>query len=454
MIPPHAAARRHRYRQVIIVSHFANTPARDRLEQILSRVNDRRHEEKAFVRLYAERARAEADAADRRRQDGASLGALDGKIVSIKDLFDVAGEQTLAGSIIRRDAAPAQRDALVVQRLRAAGAVIIGKTHMTEFAFTAVGLNPHYPVPGNATDQRLIPGGSSSGAGVSAAEDTCDIAIGSDTGGSIRIPAALNGIVGFKPTASRVPLDGSFPLSPSLDSLGPLARTVADCAITDAVMAGEQPIPPVARPIAGLRIGIPRGRLLEELSPEIANAFAASLDRLAKAGAEIVDCTLDDLIERLAEATRIGSIAGLEASRIHAGWLNDDGAPVDDRVKLPLRRRLTVRDAAISALLETRRALAAAMDERLSPFDLIALPTTPIAAVPIASVETDVAEYNRVEGLLLRNCQVANQFDLNAITLPMPGLVRPAGLMLVGRNGTDATVLASALSAEALLQEN
>lgn len=367
--------------------------------------------------------------------------------------MDIAGEPTLAGSIIRRDAPPAQKDALVVQRLRAAGAVIIGKTHMTEFAFTAVGLNPHYPVPGNATDESLIPGGSSSGAGVSAAEGTCDIAIGSDTGGSIRIPAALNGIVGFKPTASRIPLDGAFPLSPVLDSLGPLARTVADCAATDAVMAGEQPRPLVARPVADLRIGIPRGRLFEDLSPEVADAFAASLDRLAKAGAKIVDCTIDDLIEKLGQATRIGSIAGLEASRIHAGWLGDAAVPVDERVKFSLRRRLLVPDATISALLQTRHALAAAMDERLSPYDLIALPTTPIAAVSIASVDTDAAEYDRVESLLLRNCQVANQFDLTAITLPMPGLVRPAGLMLVGRNGTDATVLASALSAEALLQQ-
>ncbi|MBZ7923558.1 amidase [Ensifer adhaerens] len=434
--------------------HPTTISARDRLEQILSRLNDRRSEEKTFTRLYVESARREADASDRRRQTGAGLGPLDGKIVSIKDLFDVAGEPTLAGSIIRRNSPPAQKDALVVKRLRAAGAVIIGKTHMTEFAFTAVGLNPHYAVPGNATDKRLVPGGSSSGAGVSAAEGTCDIAIGSDTGGSIRIPAALNGIVGFKPTASRVPLDGSFPLSPILDSLGPLAKTVADCVTADAVMAGEQPKPLVARPIAGLRIGIPRGTLFEDLSAEIAAAFSESLDRLAEAGAEIVDCTIDDLIDRLAEATRIGSIAGLEASRIHAGWLNDDAAPVDDRVKLPLRRRLTVPDAAISALLQTQRALAAAMDERLSPYDLIALPTTPIAAVPIASVETDVAEYNRVEGLLLRNCQVANQFDLNAITLPMRGLVRPAGLMLMGRNGTDAAILSASLSAEALLREN
>ncbi len=436
------------------MSHSANSPARDRLEQTLSRLNDRRGEEKVFVRVYAESARAEADAADRRRRAGASLGPLDGKIVSIKDLFDVTGEPTLAGSIIRRDAPPAQSDALAVERLRAAGAVIIGKTHMTEFAFTAVGLNPHYPVPGNATDEGLIPGGSSSGAGVSAAEGTCDIAIGSDTGGSIRIPAALNGIVGFKPTASRVPLDGAFPLSPSLDTLGPLARTVADCILADAVMAGAQPMPLVARPIAGLRIGVPRGRLLEDLSPEIADAFAASLDRLARSGAEIVDCAFDDLIQGLREATKIGSIAGLEASRIHAGWLGDEAAPVDDRVKAPLRRRLAVPDAAIADLLETRRALAGAMNERISGYDLIALPTTPIAAVPIASVEADEAEYDRVEGLLLRNCQVANQFDLNAITLPIPGCTRPAGLMLMGRNGTDAHVLATALSVEALLRTN
>ena len=139
-------------------------------------------------------------------------GPLDGAIVSIKDLLDVAGEPTLAGSLMRRDAAPAAEDALVVKRLRRAGAVIVGKTAMTEFAFTALGINPHYGTPGNAADPALIPGGSSSGAGVSAAEGTSEIAIGSDTGGSVRVPAALNGVVGFKPTARRVPLDGAFPL--------------------------------------------------------------------------------------------------------------------------------------------------------------------------------------------------------------------------------------------------
>ncbi|HEV7307133.1 amidase [Ensifer sp.] len=431
----------------------ASTPARDRLEQILSRLDARGGEDRAYVRLYAENARAEADAADERGRAGNSLGPLDGKIVSIKDLVDVAGEPTLAGSVIRRSAPPAMADAPVLARLRAAGAVIIGKTHMTEFAFTAVGLNPHDPVPGNATDKSLIPGGSSSGAGVSVAEGTCDIAIGSDTGGSIRIPAALNGVVGFKPTASRIPLDGTFPLSPSLDSIGPLARTVADCAAADAVMAGTQPDVLAARPLTGLRVGVPLGLLLEELSPEIAAAFSASLDRLSRAGAQIVDCAIDDLIGRLRQATRIGSIAGLEASRIHAAWLPDDAAPVDERVTAPLRRRLAVSDEAIADLLQTRRTLVAEMDERLSRCDLIALPTTPIAAVPITSVETDEAEYDRVEGLLLRNCQVANQFDLTAISLPVPGLARPAGLMLMGRNGTDEGVLATALSVETLLRD-
>jgi aspartyl-tRNA(Asn)/glutamyl-tRNA(Gln) amidotransferase subunit A len=431
----------------------SNTPVRDHLEQILARLDARRDSEKTYVKLYAESARAEADAADHRRQTGATLGPLDGRIVSIKDLFDVVGEPTLAGSIIKRTAAVPQQDAVVVERLRAAGAVIVGKTHMTEFAFTAVGLNPHYPVPGNATDESLVPGGSSSGAAVSAAEGTCDIAIGSDTGGSVRIPAALNGLVGFKPTASRIPLDGAFPLAPSLDSIGPLAHSVADCAAADAIMAGEPAAELAPRPIAGLRIGVPRSQLLAGLSAEIATAFAASLDHLTAAGAVLVDCGIDDLIDRLREATAIGSIAGLEASRVHADWLSDEDAPVDARVSSTLRRRLLTPQAALDALLETRAGLARTMDERLSACDLIVLPTTPIAAVSIASVEVDKAEYDRVEGLLLRNCQVANQFDLTAITLPMPGLTRPAGLMLVGRNGTDRMLLAVAASVEALLRQ-
>ncbi|SCD24467.1 amidase [Brucella inopinata] len=354
--------------------------------------------------------------------------------------------------MVRHDAPPAGCDALIVQRLRNAGAVILGKTHMTEFAFTPVGLNPHYGEPGNAIDPARIPGGSSSGAAVSVAEGTSEIAIGSDTGGSVRIPAALNGLVGFKPTARRIPLEGAFPLAPSLDSVGPLTRTVADAILTDAVMAGEKPILPAALPVKGLRIALPKDYLLADMEPDVAAHLEASLAALEKAGAIIADLAVDDLIGRLKEATRIGSIAGIEASHIHAStWLADPDANVDIRVKRPLSVRMKVPLEAYHALMETRKALAREMDERLSGFDMFATPATPIVAPTIASVSHDEEEYDRVESLLLRDTQVANQFDLCSITLPMPGMKLPTGLMLTARNSLDKRLLAAALSVEKVL---
>lgn len=426
------------------------TTTRDGLEERLARLTARDKDERVFVKLYPETARREADAADRRRREGARLGPLDGRIVSIKDLFDVAGEPTLAGSIIRRTANPAIADALIVERLRAAGAVIIGKTIMTEFAFTAVGLNPHYPIAPNAVDPDRVAGGSSTGAGISVVEDTSEISIGSDTGGSVRIPAALNGVVGFKPTAKRVPLQGAFPLSPSLDSIGPLARSATDCAIADAVMAGETIPVPEAISLNGLRIGVPRGQLLAEVEKPIADAFEQCLQVCAKAGAIIADCSVDDLIDALAQATSIGSIAGIEASRIHAEWLHDETLDVDQRVQRPLLRRLGVSESDYIQLMQKRQALVRQMDQRISAFDLFALPTTPIAAPTIVSVRDD-AVYKQVETLLLRNTQIANQFDLTAISLPMPGLTLPGGLMLVAQHGADRRLLAMALSVEQLL---
>src|SRR5215217_1971059 len=234
--------------------------ARDRLEQALARIADPAGEgARACLTVYTETARATADAADARAKSGNSLGPLDGVIVSIKDLFDVAGEPTRAGSRILADAPPAKTDAPVVRRLRAAGAIIVAKTNMSEFAFTIVGMNPHYGTPGNPADRTRVPGGSSSGAGVAAVDGMCEIAIGSDTGGSVRVPAALCGIVGFKPSQWRVPTEGAFPLSYSLDSIGPLARSVEDCAKADAVMAGDDYAPLEPAPVAGLRLGVPQG---------------------------------------------------------------------------------------------------------------------------------------------------------------------------------------------------
>src|SRR5450631_910041 len=215
--------------------------ARDRLDDALARIDDLSGEGmRACLTVYREPARAAAEAADARAHAGISLGPLDGTIVSIKDLFDVAGEVTRAGSkVLAEEGKPADADAEVVRRLRASGAVIIAKTNMSEFAFTGIGINPHFGTPGNPADRARVPGGSSSGAAVAAADGMCEIAIGSDTGGSCRIPAALCGVVGYKPSRQRIPTDGAFPLSYSLDSIGSLSKTVMACAKADQVMAGE-----------------------------------------------------------------------------------------------------------------------------------------------------------------------------------------------------------------------
>ena len=228
--------------------------SRDRLDHALARIEDPKGEGvRACLTLYVQAARAAAEAADARARLGLSLGPLDGAIITIKDLFDVKGEPTRAGSRIRANAAPADADAPVVQRLRAAGAVIVAKTNMSEFAFSGVGTNPHYGTPGNPADRARIPGGSTSGGAVAVADGMCAITIGSDTGGSTRIPAALCGITGFKPSKQRIPTDGAFKLSKTLDSVGPMAKTVAECALADAIMAEETPHPlePVSLAVAG-----------------------------------------------------------------------------------------------------------------------------------------------------------------------------------------------------------
>jgi aspartyl-tRNA(Asn)/glutamyl-tRNA(Gln) amidotransferase subunit A len=336
--------------------------------------------------------------------------------------------------------------------LRQAGAVILGKTNMTEFAFTAIGDNLHYGTPGNAADASLIPGGSSSGAGVAVGEGTSDISIGSDTGGSVRIPASLNGVVGFKPTARRVPLTGAFPLSMTLDSIGPLARSVADCAVADAIMAADEPAALQPVPLATLRIGIPRGVLFGETQAEVAGAFEGCIDRIGQAGARATDLSIDDLIAEMRAATKRGTIASMEGAEVHAGWLADGASvPVDPHVTGPLSRALTVPASTYIRTIRRRRELVAAMAERLEAVDLLALPTVPMVAPSIAAMAGDEALRDRTEGLLLRNTQVANQFDLCAISLPMPGTKLPAGLMLVGRHGEDRRLLAIAAGVEALL---
>ncbi|RWA67643.1 amidase [Mesorhizobium sp.] len=425
---------------------------RDGLETILSRLANRAADERVYTRLYAEAARAAADASDARRKAGMSLGPLDGAIVSIKDLLDIAGEPTRAGSLMLAGAQPAARDAAVVRRLRQAGAVVLGKTNMTEFAFTAIGDNLHCGTPGNAADASLIPGGSSSGAAVAVGEGSSDISIGSDTGGSVRIPASLNGVVGFKPTARRVPLAGAFPLSATLDSIGPLAGSVADCMAADAIMAGEEPVSLQPISLAGLRVGIPRGVLFGETQSEVTEAFDRCVSGMDRVGARLADLPIDDLIAEMRLATKRASIAAIEGAEVHADWLAaGSSVPVDPHVSGPLSRALAVPASVYIRTIRRRGELAAAMEERLQAVDVLALPTVPMVAPSIAAMAGDEELRDRTEGLLLRNTQVANQFDLCAISLPLPGAKLPVGSMLVARHGHDRRLFAIAAAVEALL---
>jgi aspartyl-tRNA(Asn)/glutamyl-tRNA(Gln) amidotransferase subunit A len=424
--------------------------ARDRLEEALARIADPKGEgARACLTVYSEAARNAADAADARARVGISLGPIDGAIVTIKDLFDVAGEPTRAGSKVLADAPPATSDAPVVRRLRAGGAVIVAKTNMAEFAFSGIGANPHYGTPGNPADRTRIPGGSSSGAAVAVADGMCEIAIGTDTGGSTRVPAALCGVVGYKPTKSRVPTEGAFPLSYTLDSVGPIAKTVASCAAADAVMAGDDPWTLEPAPLQGLRLGIPQGLPLRGLDQTVATQFSDATRELGRTGVRLSDQPvplLDDMVRVNSKAT----FAVAESYSIHREQLTTRAADYDPFVRSRIEGGRTLSAADYMAMLRDRGALVRAMDARLSDLDALVLPTTPIVAPTIAEVSS-IDGFNTKNGLLLRNPAIVNFFDLSAISLPLPragGL--PVGLMLVARNGHDHRLFRMAAAIERL----
>ncbi|MCW5682760.1 MAG: amidase [Pseudolabrys sp.] len=427
------------------------TSARDRLTEALARIDDPAGQGRfACLAVYRDSAQREAAAADARAAAGQSRGPLDGAIVSIKDLFDVAGEATRAGSrILAEEGAPAARDAVVVERLRAAGAVIVAKTNMSEFAFSGVGENPHYGTPGIPADRSRVPGGSSSGAAVAVADGMCEISIGSDTGGSTRIPAALTGTVGFKPSKPRVPTDGVFPLSTTLDSIGPLAMTVQRCADADAVMAGETaaPLPEVS--LAGVRIGVAQGLPLKAMDGAVALAFEGACKRLSAAGAVLKDETLKPL-DAMADVNGRGGIVPFEAYRLHCDRLQRRLADIDPKIGKRIERGGVISENDYAWMLAQRQELIRMMAARLDGFDLIAMPTVPIVAPTMDEVASDEG-FARKNALLLRNTSIINFFDLCAISLPMPGSALPTGLMLVARHGQDRRLLALAAAAERVL---
>ncbi|HWE72128.1 MAG TPA: amidase [Stellaceae bacterium] len=431
---------------------IGKTTSRALVDEALARIADPAGEgTRSFVKVYAETARQAADAQDALRRAGYKASPLAGLPVSLKDLFDVTGDRTLAGSKARDDAPVATRHATIVARLRAAGAVIVGRTNMTEFAFSGVGINPHYGTPGNPWDRKRIPGGSSSGAGVSVADEQCVVAIGTDTGGSVRIPSALCGLVGFKPTQKRVPLDGAFPLSTTLDSIGPLANSVACCAITDAIMAGEAPVVPAPIGPVGLRLGIPRSTyLFDELDADVAAGFERACAVLTRAGARIADQALPEFANYAAINAK-GGFSPPEAFNVHRELLARRGNDYDQRVRLRIARGAEMSAADYVKLIEDRVRFIAAVDARVESCDALIVPTVAVVAPPIAAFAED-ADFYRLNAKILRNPNVVNFLDRCAITLPVsrPGEA-PVGLMLIGAHGGDRGLLAMAQGIEAAL---
>jgi aspartyl-tRNA(Asn)/glutamyl-tRNA(Gln) amidotransferase subunit A len=421
------------------------------VEAALARIADAGGEGvRVFTKVHAQNALLAADTSDRLRKQGIAPSPLAGLPVSIKDLFDNAGDVTTAGSKILRDAPPAVADAAAVARLRAAGAIVIGRSNMTEFAFSGIGINPHYGTPANPYDRktRRIPGGSSSGAAVSVTDGMAAFALGTDTGGSVRIPAALCGIAGFKPTRARVPLEGTFPLSTTLDSIGPLGPTVACCATVFQVLAGEPPHEFEARPIPGLRLGVPKNTMLEDLDVEVAGAFQSAMRRLSRRGAKIVEMRVPEFDEA-AGANRRGGISPPEAYAVHRDRLGRQ-QDFDPRVLERILKGGSVLAADYIDLLATRARLVRSFARSNYDIDALVMPTVPRIAPPIEQLERDAEAFRLANGNMLRNTSLINFLDACALTLPIQAAQEaPVGLMVVGFSGEDEGLLSTGLAIEA-----
>jgi aspartyl-tRNA(Asn)/glutamyl-tRNA(Gln) amidotransferase subunit A len=434
-----------------LTQHLAMTittlTTHNRREMVQHSLAIARESASVFTAIYAESALAAASHADVLRVTGHALSPIAGLPVSVKDLFDIEGEITLAGSVALRDTAPAQADATVIARLRSAGAAVVGKTNMTEFAYSGVGLNPHFGTPGNPADPTRIPGGSSSGAAVSVAIGSCVAAIGSDTGGSVRIPAALCGLVGFKPTMRRVPTTGALPLAPSLDSIGPIARTVRDCLLMDSLIA-DQPLVTHAVELAGLRLAIPEDIVLDDVDDTVAKAFTAALSKLSAAGVHITEIPLP----MLAEAKDLYLISPYEAYPWHKELLKTRSNEYDPRVVKRILLGAEATEADRDRLKQARAQWQARLEKAISGYDAIVMPTVPIVAPKIDTLNASETSFFEANRLLLRNPSVINLLDGCSISLPIhrPGDL-PVGLMLACTAMSDARLLSIATVIESHL---
>lgn len=424
--------------------------ARALVEQALRRIEDPGGEgARVFLGVARDSARRQAEEIDRQRAAGHAPSPFAGIPVAIKDLFDVTGEVTRAGSRVLSDRPPASADAPAVARLRAAGFVLIGRTNMTEFAYSGLGLNPHYGTPLNPFDRATgrIPGGSSSGSAVAVTDGMAAVGLGTDTGGSCRIPAAFTGIVGFKPTARRVPTSGTIPLSHTLDSVGPIARSVQCCATVDAILRGAEPRPLPEVSLGGMRLLIPTTLVFDGIDAAVARAFEAAERVLDRAGASIVRAPVSEFAQ-IPELNAAGGIVAAESYAWHRELIERDSGRYDPRVAVRILKGRALSATAVSEIIDARGRLVESVDRRMEACDALLLPTVPIVAPPLSACALD-ADYARLNALVLRNPSLANFLDLCGISLPIhESGSAPVGLMLLGRRDGDERLLALARAVE------
>ena len=430
------------------------TTARKLVEECIARIADPAGEgQRAFIHVDRDAALEAADAMDRLRKARAAPSRFAGIPVSVKDLFDITGQVTRAGSRALEDSAPATADAPVVARLRRAGFIVIGRTNMTEFAYSGIGINPHYGTPKSAWQRNVghVPGGSSSGGAVSIADRMAYGALGTDTGGSCRIPAAYNGIVGYKPTQRRVPLDGGVPLSFTLDSFGPLANSTQCCATLDAVLADEPPSIVAPRPIKGMRLAVPMTVALDDLDDAVAKTFERALGALSRAGALVEHIEVPEFLD-VGLINAKGGFSAAESYAWHRYLLTSKGDVYDPRVAVRILRGEHISAADYIDLLNARRSLIARANARLAPYDALVMPTTANTPPRIADLADDKA-FTTQNLRSLRNCTLINMIDGCAISLPAhrEGEV-PVGLMLASAGGSDHRIFELAAAMEGAIR--
>ncbi|MEM7041612.1 MAG: amidase [Pseudomonadota bacterium] len=391
-----------------------------------------------FIAITAGRARQEALASRERHADGKPLGPLDGVPIAWKDLIDVEGSPTTAASALYRDNAPADQDAPIVANATAAGMVTLGKVNLTEFAYSGIGLNPHFGTPSIPHDLKTprAPGGSSSGSATAVSRGMAPCAIGSDTGGSVRIPSAFNGLTGHKSSEGRISKEGVVPLSVTLDTIGPLAHSVEDCILLDAVLRGVAPSMPSAPPLADIRLLVPENVMLDELDHAVAGNFVASIEALGRAGIRIEHRRLPLLDEVVEMTKRHGTLIATEAYTHYRDILESpDVKRMDRRVvaRMMMGKSMTADD--VKAIRDGRAHLAAELRNEVGEA-FLAMPTCPHVAPEIAPLEADDELFHKINLKTLRNTSIGN-------ILGTPGVAMPNG---TDKNGLPTSLLISALA--------